>query len=92
MKVFDNVLPEPQRKEVYDFLMDPGWLFGGNRVRPRKGSHSGTNIYDILVSALTFASICLRRQSEKVRRPSVKGRAFLVCQSAFRKSRLYQPD
>jgi len=28
MKVFDNILPEPQRKEVYDFLMDPGWMFG----------------------------------------------------------------
>lgn len=28
MKIFDNVLPEIQRKEVYDFLMDPGWLYG----------------------------------------------------------------
>jgi hypothetical protein len=23
-----RALPEPERKEVYDFLMDPGWLFG----------------------------------------------------------------
>ncbi len=38
MKVFDNVLPEPMRKEVYDFLMDPGWMHGWK-------SRAATDVY-----------------------------------------------
>jgi hypothetical protein len=32
VKIYENVLPEPQRKEVYDFLVDPVVLESCSRL------------------------------------------------------------
>jgi hypothetical protein len=60
VKIYDNVFcPRPRARKSMTSWLDPGCCSVGNQNQPPMSSHSGTSIYDILVSAMTFASICL---------------------------------